>query len=329
MRTKLLVHLIALQLSGILFLSSPGCQSQKSRPQEKPITQLQLQSLNVPTFDRQQAFTFLTTQTDFGPRVPNTDAHARCLAYLESELHKSSQNVTLQSFTQPGYDGVSLQLTNIIASFNLAATSRILLCAHWDSRPWADQDQDPKNVNKGMPGANDGASGVAILLEVARLMMEHQPPVGVDIVLFDGEDYGHAQDLSNYLLGSRYFAHTKPGSFAPMFGILLDMVGDKQLEIRKERNSLKFAPDIVQLVWSIARDVGSSSFVDEIGHEIYDDHLPLNQAGIKTIDLIDFDYPDASNRYWHTMQDTPDNCSPESLEEVGRVLLHLIYRLSS
>lgn len=283
-------------------------------------------SSHVPTFDGKRAFDYLVVQTKFGPRVANTNAHRACLHYLGTELQKYADTVYFQPFTHVGYDGKTLYLSNIIASFNVEAKKRILLCAHWDSRPWADQDPDPKNHTKPILGANDGASGVAVLLEIARHLKSQPPSIGIDIVLFDGEDYGKSGDLNNFLLGSRYFVKNKPPSIAPEFGILLDMVGDTQLELPKESNSVKYAPDIVNLVWSTARDVGSTAFIDAIGDDVYDDHIPLNQAGIKTIDIIDFAYPDQSHQYWHTLEDTPDKCSPESLAEVGNVVLHVIYR---
>jgi Zn-dependent M28 family amino/carboxypeptidase len=201
-----------------------------------------------------------------------------------------------------------------------------LLCAHWDSHPWASQDANPANRNTPIPGANDGASGVAVLLEVARLLKANPPTIGVDIVLFDGEDYAKANDLSGYLRGSKYFARNKPANYNPVYGILLDMIGDAELEILKEGFSVRYAPDIVQLVWETARNLNITQFKNELGQEVIDDHLPLNEVGIKTINLIDFNYPDATHRYWHTLDDTPDKCSPESLEAVGVLLLNLIYR---
>jgi Zn-dependent M28 family amino/carboxypeptidase len=176
-----------------------------------------------------------------------------------------------------------------------------------------------------MIGANDGASGVAVLLELARLFRESPPSIGVDLIFFDGEDYGHEGDTPNYLLGSRHFAATKEASYVPRFGILLDMIGDAELEIPREGHSMRFAPDIVQLVWETAARLGYSQFVDWTDEPITDDHLPLNAVGIKTVDLIDFAYPDASHRYWHTHSDTPDKCSAESLEAVGSVVAEVVY----
>jgi Zn-dependent M28 family amino/carboxypeptidase len=168
---------------------------------------------------------------------------------------------------------------------------------------------------------------VAVLLEIASLLHETPPPIGVDIVLFDGEDYGLEGDHANYLLGSRAFARSRPADYLPRFAILLDMVGDRFLDIPREAHSIRFAPDVVDLVWRTARSLNISQFIDEPGEEILDDHIPLNEVGIKAIDLIDFNYPDDTNRYWHTHQDIPDNCSAESLSAVGTVVTHVVYGL--
>jgi hypothetical protein len=280
---------------------------------------------SIPAFSGQRAFEVLLKQTSFGPRNPNSRGHRDCLDYLAKTLRGLAQEVRLQDFTHTGYKGESLQLTNVVASFRPDLQQRILLCAHWDTRPRADQDPDPTKRDTPILGANDGASGVAVLVELARLLKEETPPVGVDLVLFDGEDYGMESDHASYLLGSRHFASTRPPAYLPRYGILLDMVGDTYLELPREGYSVRYAPDIVDLVWNKARDLGIGQFVADVGPEIIDDHLPLNEAGIKTIDLIDFNYPDPSNRFWHTHQDTPEHCSLQSLEAVGTVLTHVIY----
>ncbi len=321
MRESLVVALAALML--------PACGGKKQQPmsqtrQDQQSPQTMVQS-TVPDFHGGEAFAFLTHQTSFGPRNPNSVGHRLCLEYLSTTLRSFTDAVRLEEFTQRGYDGETLRLTNIIASFKPQDQPRILLCAHWDTRPRAEHDATKSLRNQPILGANDGASGVAVLLELASLMKLHPPPVGVDIALFDGEDYGMEGDNDNYLLGSRYFAAHKAPDYVPRFGILLDMVGDANLEIPKEENSVRFAPDIVSLVWKTAFELGVSQFADEEGDAIIDDHLPLNESGIKTIDLIDFNYPDQSNKYWHTHQDTPEHCSAESLEAVGRVVTHVVY----
>lgn len=279
----------------------------------------------MPVFDGNKAFSYLTAQVGFGPRNAGSAGHQACLEYLRLHMAQYADTVFLQQFPAHGYKGENLSLTNIISSFNPRASNRILLLAHWDSRPRADRDRDPARQGSPIPGANDGASGVAILMEIARHLKAQPPAVGVDMLFDDGEDYGEEGDTQNYLLGSRYFAKNPPPEFHPSFGILLDMVGDKELELQKEPYSMRYAADIVDLVWSAAKNLGVYQFTDDVQRAVLDDHLPLNEIGIKTIDLIDFNYPDASNRFWHTTEDTPDKCSPESLEAVGKVLLYVTY----
>lgn len=287
-----------------------------SQPPESPMT---------PLFDGGKAFWYLKKQVSFGPRNPNSEGHRRCLEYLTTTLRQSADLVRVQNFTERGYDGENLKLANVIASFAPAKKQRILLCAHWDTRPRAERDENPAKRSLPILGANDGASGVAVLLELATVLKTAPPVVGVDIVLFDGEDYGKEGDLPRYLLGSQYFAKNKPQDYIPRFGILLDMVGDAALELPQEGNSLRFAGDVVDLVWQTAESLGYTQFIREPGDEVYDDHVPLNRVGIKTIDIIDFNYPDHTNRYWHTHQDIPEHCSAQSLQAVGSVLAHVIY----
>jgi glutaminyl-peptide cyclotransferase len=301
----------------VLIMALSSCSRNEPPTPQKPQMQT---SIQTPHFDGARAYAYLTAQTDFGPRTPLSDAHAKCLSYLVSELEKSAGSVTRQNFTEKGYNNESLPLTNVFASFNPQAPQRVLLVAHWDSRPRADQDPIEANRSKPILGANDGASGVAVLLELARQMKQMPPAIGVDILLVDGEDYGKSNDLDKYFLGAKHFAKTMPPNYKPLFGILLDMIGDADLRIPMEQNSMTYAPGIVSIVWSAAQELGITQFAAVPGEQIEDDHLALNAAGIPTIDLIDFQYP-----YWHTVGDTPDKCSAESLEAVGRVLVHVLY----
>ncbi|MBI5020174.1 MAG: M28 family peptidase [Ignavibacteriales bacterium] len=310
----------------LIIFAISGCGSDRNNssksPQPKPIPSEQIA---VPKFDGKKAFNFLKEQTDFGPRVPGSVSHSKCLNYLNIQMAKFADKVNRQEFSHKGYDGNILKLTNIFSSFNVKANTRILLLAHWDSRPRSDQDPDIRKRSLPVLGANDGASGVAVLMEIARQLKLKQPAIGIDILFTDGEDYGKEADTKNYLLGAQYFANNLPADYKPVFGILLDMVGDAQLELLKERYSIGYAPNIVDLIWNTAHDLGITQFRDDVQNWVTDDHLPLNNAGIPTIDIIDFNYPDESNRYWHTTQDTPDKCSAESLEAVGQVLLNVIY----
>ncbi len=263
----------------------------------------------------------LLKQVEFGSRVPGSEAHAQCLDYMEAHLKKYAENVARQSFQHTiEKSGDNVQLTNLIASFNSSQTQRILLAAHWDSRPWADSDTNPENYKKPVPGANDGASGVAILLEIAKVLKENPPPVGVDIILFDGEDFGSNGIESSWAVGSQYFAKNKDARYSPYIGLLLDMVGEKGVQIKKEGHSMNFAPDVVNVVWNYASRLGVDAFSSERTGPITDDHLPLLRAGIRCINLIDLDYPQH-----HTLQDTPDKCSPESLEQIAKVALAVVY----
>ena len=276
---------------------------------------------NLPPFDGDHAYEYLIKQCDLGPRVPGTESHAACLRFLTDELRRFGGRVFHQEFTeQPTGFAAPVKMTNIIASFAVDKTSRVLLCAHWDSRPWADADPDSSNRHKAVTGANDGASGVAILLEIARNISLSAPAYGVDIILFDGEDVGRPGTEDSYARGAQFFARNKNENFRPRFGILLDMVGDSDLRIYQEANSLRQAGQVVRKVWQRAADLGLSSFKDSPKYEVNDDHVYLLQAGIPCIDLIDFDYEP-----WHTVKDTPDKCSAESLTEVGTLLLSLIY----
>lgn len=310
-------HMLKIAAACILIVTISSCSRNEPQPTTKPQPQMTVQT---PHFDGSRAFAALKAQTDFGPRTPNSDAHKKCLAYLAAELERSAESVVKQSFTITGYNNETLPLTNIFASFNKQAPKRVLLLAHWDSRPRADQDPNEANRSKPVLGANDGASGVAVLLELARLMKQMPPAIGVDLLLVDGEDYGKSSDLEKYFLGAKYFTKTMPRDYKPLFGILLDMIGDADLRIPMEQNSMKLAPQVLSMVWSAAQELGVSQFASVPGEQIEDDHLALNEAGIPTIDLIDFQYP-----YWHTVEDTPDKCSPESLEAVGKVLVHVLY----
>ena len=276
---------------------------------------------NVPVFEADSAFALLRTQVDFGPRVPGTPGHARQLAWMTALLRTYADTVHEQSFTHSAKDGKSLRLTNLLARFAPGQQRRILLLAHWDTRPTADQEQDEDRRTRPVPGANDGASGVAVLLQLARVLSERAPPVGVDLLFTDGEDYGPG----DMYLGATYFA-ANAGAYRPMYGILLDMVADEDPLFPVEGNSRDLAPEVVQRVWGLADEIGlGMMFPTRTGTWVSDDHLPLNRAGIRTINIIDFDYG-PSNGYWHTLSDDIENVSPRGLGIVGRLMVELIYR---
>lgn len=275
---------------------------------------------DVPRFDADRAFGDLIKQCDFGPRTPNSRAHEEAEDFLFSTLSSTTAFCRRQRFEYyDSLDNVTLRLTNIIASYNPKADRRILLCAHWDSRPRSENDPDTNKQNLPVLGANDGASGVAVLLELGRVFKNKAPPLGVDIVLFDGEDYGRNDRQAGWFLGSYYFARNL-GSYRPRLAILLDMVGDSDLQIYREAISEKYAGQVNDYIWMIARETAAIAFVDSVNHTVADDHVPLLAHGVKAIDIIDFDYP-----CWHTQEDTPDKCSSQSLAVVGNVILAAVF----
>ncbi len=272
----------------------------------------------TPKFDGARAFDSLVKQCDFGPRAIGMESHASTRDYLATELRKTTRSVELQTF-QHKYGGRTYELSNVIAKFGASDKPGILLCAHWDTRPTADQELDRVDQKKPILGANDGASGVAVLLELARMFSENPPAVPVTIVLLDGEDFGQTE--SEMFLGARYFAGSIKDKSEYKYGILLDMIGDKDLQIYREANSQRSAESIVDKVWNSARKLGyAAAFKDSVKYTIGDDHLSLIDAGVPCIDVIDFDYA-----YWHTLDDTVNKCSAESLKIVGETIGQVVY----
>ncbi|MBI3871793.1 MAG: M28 family peptidase [candidate division Zixibacteria bacterium] len=273
-----------------------------------------------PQFDPDRAFRDLVTQTQFGPRVPGSDAHARCAEWLLAQLQTVADSVWEQDFTgySPGA-GDSVPMVNIVARFGGDASRRVLVSAHWDTRPFADMDPDSSKHGRHFDGANDGGSGVAVLLEMARCLDSLPPPIGVDFVFYDGEDGGDYQNApGTWCLGSRYFASHLPGKY--QWAINLDMVGDADLRLPQEGYSLKLARPTVERLWALASRLGETAFAPEPGQVVFDDHVPLLMHGIPAVDVIDLDYP-----YWHTTGDTAEHCSASSLGTVGRVVLEMMY----
>ncbi len=294
-----------------------GCEWGEDRPRGSTVER--------PIFTGERAFELLERQVAFGPRVPGTEGHAAQLAWMLDFLGERADAVIEQPFThRHTQTGDEFELTNVFARFDPEARDRILLLAHWDTRPIADRDPDPTRRAEPIPGANDGASGVAVLLGLAELLAEQPPPIGVDILLTDGEDLGPG--LDDMLLGARHFAENLPPGYRPLYGVLVDMVADRNPRFPVEGYSAQYAPEVVRRVWRVAEDLGYGDlFPDRVGQAVTDDHIPLNQAGIRTINIIDFEFGPA-NRYWHTHADSPENTSPEGMEAVGEVLAELIYR---
>jgi hypothetical protein len=276
----------------------------------------------TPEFKKMRAWEYLEKQCELGPRNPGSKGHRACAQYLQNMLAQFADQVRTQNFLYQ-LPGTTQSLTgiNIIGKFQPQHSRRVLLCAHWDTRPWADMDPDAKNHQSPVLGANDGGSGVAVLLELAQQFKENPPPYGIDLVFFDAEDAGRYQDNQSWAIGSRAYARQLRVAERPDFGILLDMIGDADLAIYREVNSQQSAPTLVDYVWNVAAELGVTEFKPQLRYEVFDDHLNLLEAGIPCIDIIDFDYPP-----WHTLEDVPARCSPESLEKVGKVILEVIYR---
>ncbi|MGE5382825.1 MAG: M28 family peptidase [Omnitrophica WOR_2 bacterium] len=293
------------------------------------------EEINVPVFNADTAYNFIAKQLSFGPRVPNTKAHRACGDWIVSTLKRYNAEVTEQKTKLRAFDGTMLDSRNIIGSYNKESKSRVLLCSHWDSRPWADHDPDPANRKKPVPAANDGASGVGVLLEIARLMSINNPGLGVDIIFFDAEDYGEPQELQGaydnaWALGSQYWAANPhiPG-YSARFGILLDMVGGEGAQFSKEERSRYYAPDIVKNVWQTAERIGYSNlFLSTNSGPITDDHVYVNELlRIPTIDIIDYqdDREKGFYEFWHTTKDDLSHISKETLKGVGQTVLTVTY----
>jgi hypothetical protein len=275
--------------------------------------------------DGRRAFGYLKQICDLGPRVAGSEANARQRKLVADHFAKLGGKVREQPFQAPHpLTGRRVEMANLIGSWHPDRLQRVVIGAHYDTRPHPDQEDDPERRQLPFLGANDCASGVALLMEIAHHLDKLETPWGVDLVLFDGEElvYGDNPRRGQYFLGSwefarAYGAQVDRGRTRMRYhaGLLLDMVGGRDLELRREANSVNFAPGLVRQVWGVARQLDARSFRDEIGAEVLDDHLPLNDQGIPTIDIIHFPNP-----HWHKADDLPENCSAESLAEVGRVI---------
>ena len=288
----------------------------------------------VPTFDADTAFAAVAVQCAFGPRVPGTDAHRLCGDFLEECLRNCGATVISQSMDLKAYDGTPLPSHNIIGQFAPEKRKRVLLCSHWDSRPWADNDPDPSKHRTPIEGANDGASGVGVLLEVARQLSLQPTAIGIDIIFFDAEDAGMHQDdngpyvENSWCLGSQYWArHPHTDDYMARYGILLDMVGGKDARFCQERLSRHYAKSIVDKVWDAAHAIGFGNFFPyAMGSYVTDDHLPVNEkAHIPCIDIIPYDEHDGFAPTWHTVSDDIHHIDPTTLRAVGQTILQVIY----
>jgi glutaminyl-peptide cyclotransferase len=273
-------------------------------------------------FDGESAVRYAKAQLDFGTRVPGTPGAQRAGDWIVARMRERADTVIVQTWEQTLSDGRKLPLRNVLARFRPDLPDRVLYLTHWDTRPLSDGAEDPAQRNLPMPGANDGASGVGLLVALGDALKKTPPAVGVDLLFVDGEDYGDFGSNKDVLMGSTYFAsHLPTPTYRPIFGVLFDMIGDKDLRIKQEQNSVSQAPEVVRRVWQQAAELGHDDvFVEEsTGYPITDDHIPLLQAGLRVIDVIDLDYP-----YHHRPTDTLDKISARSLSIVGEVAEALV-----
>lgn len=325
--------------SGILLLLVAGmlaaCKGKTANTETENAESVATRQCPV-VFSADSAMAYVEAQCAFGPRVPNSEAHRQCGDYLVNEFRRQGLAVVEQKDDITAWDGKVLHNRNIIASYKPELTERILVCAHWDCRPWADADKDENRHRDPVMGANDGASGVAVLLELGRLLPQLDPKVGVDLICFDSEDYGRpywaegGDGSSDWCLGSQYWAR-RPHieGYTARYGILLDMVGGEGARFHYEGYSLQYAQPIVGKVWNAAHTAGFGEYFPmRDGGYVTDDHVPLNEvAQIPTIDIIPFsrDAGSSFSPYWHTVNDTPENIAPATLRAVGQTLVQVLW----
>ncbi len=323
--TMILTRSKLLFLSFLLFIFSCSPDNSSVKTIEPLVDEVKVE---VPEFNADSAYRFVQEQVNFGPRVPNSKSHKNCAAWLQKKLTTYNWTVTTQEGIQVAYDNEKLNFTNIIASFQPEKKERILLTAHWDTRPWGDNDADSKHHKTPIDGANDGGSGVGVLLEIARILQQKQPKVGVDIILFDIEDYGNGNIDNSFCYGSQYWSKniTYKGNL-PQYAINLDMVGDMDAVFSYEGYSNQYARPVLDKVWTAAHELGyQKHFLREASYPVIDDHLYVNQAGIPCIDIIHRNpstgkFPDS----WHTHDDKIEKINVPTLKAVGQTLLKVIY----
>jgi len=305
-----------------------GCKSDPAKAPAKPRVQ-------IPAFNKDAAFAFVEKQCAFGPRVPGTAAHKECKEWMISEFQSMGAKVHSQDFTSTLYTGEQVPGSNIIAQFNPEKQRRIFLSAHWDSRRVGENDKDEAKKSMPIDGADDGASGVGVIMQIAKTIQENPIDLGVDVVLFDVEDQGQreSQERESWCLGSQYWAkNLYPSSYKPEYGILLDMVGAKNPRFAKDQVSRRYAPKVQEKIWNLAKNMGySDKFVDELGGNLTDDHYFVNViAGIPMIDIIN-QVKGSSHGFgphWHTHDDNINIIDKNSLRVVGQVVLATLYKES-
>lgn len=314
-----------------------ACSCMSCKSSRKSATEPDTVALVGPTFCADSAYAFCAKQCSFGPRLMNTEAHDKCGEWIMKQFASYGMKVEAQDAELKAWDGTMLRSRNIWARFRPELTTRVLLCAHWDCRPWADNDPDSTNWRKPVMGANDGASGVAVMLELARIISNDSTlNIGVDFVCFDAEDYGVPQWSSapdsqdSWALGAQYWAEHQPQGYEARYGVLLDMVGGEGAKFYQESVSKQYAAEIVNKVWHTASQIGYGSYFPmQEGGMITDDHVPVNEkAGIACIDIIPF-YPDCQQSSfgptWHTINDTMEHIDRATLKAVGQTMVQVLY----
>lgn len=319
-----------------LLVSCIACKGNKQETAKQEANQEDAIEVNVPEFNADSAYNYVKAQVDFGPRVPNTKEHVACGEFLADKLKEFGAKVTNQYADLIAYEGTVLKARNIIGAYKPESKRRVLLFAHWDTRPWADRD-DKTNHHTPILGANDGASGVGVLLEIARLLNQETPEIGIDIIFFDAEDYGipsfHEGKYKNdsWCLGSQYWSRNPHvEGYNARFGILLDMVGGKDATFYIEGYSNRYAKSVVDKVWNTAERLGYANyFVYKNGGSVIDDHLYVNTlARIPSIDIIPYDetdYYSSFGSFWHTLDDNMEIIDRKTLKAVGQTVLEVIY----
>ena len=325
-------------LPALVFLSIMGCGNNSNKQVAENLAFLAESESAAPgdvmttatlgDFSADSAYAYIERQVSFGPRVPNTPAHAKTGDWLVAELNRHGAKVLEQKARLKAFDGTVLNARNIFASFNPEAKKRVLLLAHWDCRPWADQDADPDKRKLPVDGANDGASGVGVLLEIARQLSLNPIDKGIDILFVDAEDWGEDGDDDSWALGTRYFANNPPvKDYSPQYAILLDMVGGDGATFCREYFSEQAAPNISEAVWQTASKLGYGEiFINKMGSAVMDDHVELIKTGIPAIDIIEYRLEGSSgfNPRWHTSKDILEGISKKTLDAVGTTLLAFI-----